>query len=82
MRASQPGRVFHRIATAFAADAPKCFSGKVIAANDAVHCYNMHDCKGSSDCKTAEHVCKGHSFMAKTAGECLKGNGVICYVKA
>ena len=69
-------------ASAFAADAPKGSSGKAIAANDSVHCYNVHDCKGNSDCKTAEHACKGHGFKAMMAGECLKGNGVIGDVKA
>nr|WP_315494408.1 hypothetical protein [uncultured Rhodoferax sp.] len=75
-------------ASAFAADAPKGSAGKAIAANDTVHCYNVHDCKGNSDCKTAEHnckgqnACKGHGFKAKTAGECLKGNGVIADIKA
>jgi exo-beta-1,3-glucanase (GH17 family) len=70
-------------ASAFAADAPKGSSGKAIASGDKVHCYNVHDCKGNSDCKTAEHACKGqnackgHGFKAKTAGECLAGNGVI-----
>jgi hypothetical protein len=70
-------------ATAFAADAPKGSSGKAIGASDKVHCYNVHDCKGNSDCKTAEHACKGqnackgHGFKAKAAAECLSGNGVI-----
>ncbi len=74
-------------ASSFAADAPKGASGKSIAAADTVHCYNVHDCKGNSDCKTAEHsckgqnACKGHGFKAKTAGECLKSNGVIGDVK-
>jgi hypothetical protein len=74
-------------ASAFAADAPKGSSGKAIAANDKVHCYNVHDCKGNSDCKTAEHkckgqnACKGHGFKAKTAGECLAGNGTIGDIK-
>ncbi len=75
-------------ATSFAADAPKGSSGSAIAAGDKVHCYNMHECKGNSDCKTAEHACKGqnackgHGFKAKTAVECLKGNGVIGDIKA
>lgn len=74
-------------ATAFAADAPKGSSGKAIAANDTVHCYNVHDCKGNSDCATAEHACKGqnackgHGFKAKPAGDCLKSNGVIGDIK-
>ena len=73
--------------TAFAADAPKGSTGKAIAASDKVHCYNVHDCKGNSDCKTAEHSCKGqngckgHGFKAKTAGACLKENGTIGDIK-
>ena len=69
--------------TAFAADAPKGSVGKAIAANDKVHCYNVHECKGNSDCKTAEHRCKGqnnckgHGFKAVPAAQCLKSNGVI-----
>ena len=75
-------------ASAFAADAPKGSTGKAIAANDKVHCYNVHACKGNSDCKTTEHSCKGqngckgHGFKAKTAGECLKEGGTIGDIKA
>ncbi len=74
--------------SAFAADAPKGSSGKAIAAADTVHCYNVHECKGNSDCKTTEHMCKGqngckgHGFKAKPAGECLKAGGVIGDLKA
>ncbi|RCS56580.1 hypothetical protein [Parvibium lacunae] len=70
-------------AAANAAPAPKGSSGKAIAANDKVHCYNIHDCKGNSDCKTAEHSCKGqngckgHGFKAAAAGECLAKGGTI-----
>jgi uncharacterized membrane protein len=70
-------------ATANAADAPNGSSGKAIAANDKVHCYNVHDCKGNSDCKTAEHSCKGqngckgHGFKAVKATECLSKGGTI-----
>ena len=70
-------------ASAFAADAPKGASGKAIAASDKVHCYNVHDCKGNSDCKTAEHscktqnACKGHGFKAMAAAECLSSKGTI-----
>lgn len=69
--------------TATAADAPKGSSGKAIGANDKVHCYNVHDCKGNSDCKTAEHsckgqnACKGHGFKAAAAKECLAKGGTI-----
>jgi len=75
-------------AATFAADAPKGSMGKAIAANDTVHCYNVHDCKGNSDCKTAEHnckgqnACKGHGFKAMKADACLKGSGTIGDIKA
>lgn len=74
--------------TAFAADAPKGSMGKAIAASDTVHCYNVHDCKGNSDCKTTEHSCKGqngckgHGFKAMKADACLKGNGTIGDIKS
>lgn len=70
----------------FAAETPKGASGKSIAANDKVHCYNVHDCKGNSDCKTAEHsckgqnACKGHGFKAASAKDCLVRGGVIADV--
>ena len=70
-------------ASAFAADAPNGSGGKAIAAGDKVHCYNVHDCKGNSDCKTAEHACKGqnackgHGFKAKTAAQCMAAKGPI-----
>ena len=75
-------------ATAFAADAPKGAEGKAIGSGDTVHCYNVHECKGNSDCKTAEHACKGqnackgHGFKAKTAGACLSAKGTIGDIKA
>lgn len=70
-------------ASAFAADAPKGSTGKAIAANDTVHCYNMHECKGNSDCKTTEHSCKGQNsckgqgFKAVSAAKCLASKGTI-----
>jgi hypothetical protein len=70
-------------ATAFAADAPKGSSGKAIGIADKVHCYNVHDCKGNSDCKTAEHACKGnnackgHGFKALSAASCFEAKGTI-----
>lgn len=69
--------------SAFAADSPKGATGKAIAATDVVHCYNVHSCKGNSDCKTAEHsckgqnACKGHGFKALPASACLAKKGVI-----
>jgi hypothetical protein len=73
--------------TSFAADAPKGSKGAAIGANDKVHCYNVHDCKGNSDCSTAEHsckgqnACKGHGFKAKTAAQCLMEKGTIGDIK-
>jgi len=70
-------------ASVFAADAPKGSSGKAVAANDTVHCYNVHVCKGNSDCKTAEHSCKGqneckgHGFKAMSAAKCFSAKGTI-----
>jgi len=69
--------------SAFAADAPAGSSGVAVAANDKVHCYNVHDCKGNSDCKTAQHSCKGQNsckgqgFKATSAKECLAKDGTI-----
>ena len=70
-------------ASTFAADAPRGSAGKALSANDTVHCYNVHDCKGNSDCKTAEHsckgqnACKGHGFKATSAAKCLSSKGTI-----
>lgn len=75
-------------ASAMGATPPEGSSGKAISASDKVHCYNATECKGQNDCKTSANACKGQSackgqgFKAKTAGECLKGNGVIGDIKA
>lgn len=68
---------------AFAADAPKGSNGVAVAANDKVHCYAVHDCKGNSDCKTTENsckgqnACKGHGFKGLGAKACLDKGGTI-----
>ncbi|MBA4762818.1 hypothetical protein [Sphingomonas sp.] len=68
---------------AFAADTPAGSKGRAIGANDTVHCYGLHSCKGQSDCATTEHqckgnnACKGHGFKAMKAGECLSKGGTI-----
>ena len=68
---------------AFAADLPKGSSGMAVAANDKVHCYAVHDCKGNSDCKTTENsckgqnACKGHGFKGIAAKDCLAKGGTI-----
>jgi hypothetical protein len=69
--------------SAISADPPKGSSGLAVAANDKVHCYNVHDCKGNSDCATADHKCKGQNgckgqgFKGITAKECLAKDGTI-----
>lgn len=74
-------------AAAFAAEPPAGSSGKAIGADDTVHCYGVHSCKGMSDCATAEHqckgmnACKGHGFKAMKAGECLNKGGTIGDIK-
>jgi uncharacterized membrane protein len=69
-------------AAAFAADAPAGSKGKAIGADDAVHCYGVHSCKGNSDCATAENACKGHGFKMMKAGECLSKGGTIGDIEA
>ena len=70
-------------AVAFAADAPAGSKGRAIGAEDTVHCYGVHSCKGQADCATAENeckgqnACKGHGFKAMKAGECLSAGGTI-----
>ncbi len=73
--------------SAFAADAPKGSNGLAIGANDKVHCYGVHDCKGNSDCKTTDSACKGqngckgHGFKAISAKACLAADGTIADIK-
>ena len=73
---------------ATAAPSPAGSNGAAVAAADKVHCYNVHSCKGNSDCKTAEHSCKGqnacagHGFKAIEACACLAKGGVIADLKA
>ena len=73
--------------TAMAASSPAGSSGAAIGAGDKVHCYGVHSCKGNSDCKTAEHACKGqnkcggHGFKAMKAKACLDAGGVIADLK-
>ncbi|MEC7623960.1 MAG: hypothetical protein VYA25_07240 [Pseudomonadota bacterium] len=68
---------------AVAAEPPAGSSGRALAADDTVHCYDLHSCKGQSDCATAEHdckgqnACKGHGFKARTACDCLATGGTI-----
>jgi uncharacterized membrane protein len=71
-----------------AAESPAGSHGAAIGAGDKVHCYGVHSCKGNSDCKTAEHACKGqnkcggHGFKGMKAKDCLAAGGVISDVKS
>lgn len=75
--------LFALSAAAHAAPAPAGSSGAAISANDTVHCYGVNSCKGTADCKTAQHdckgmnSCKGEGFKALAAGVCLKRGGTI-----
>lgn len=69
--------------SALAAPTPVGSSGAAIAADDTVHCYGVHSCKGQADCATSENACKGqneckgHGFKAMKAGQCLTKGGTI-----
>ncbi|WP_284126545.1 BufA2 family periplasmic bufferin-type metallophore [Parerythrobacter aestuarii] len=75
-------------ASAFAAEPPAGSTGAAISAEDTVHCYGIHSCKGQADCATAENACKGqnkckgHGFKAMKAGECLTKGGTIGDISA
>jgi hypothetical protein len=53
------------------------------AEGDAVHCYGVNSCKGSSDCKTSQNECKGqnsckgHGFKTMAAKECTAAGGSL-----
>ena len=70
-------------AIAVAGCAAAASPAKMIAANDTVHCYKVNDCKGTSDCKTAEsnckgmNSCKGHGFKSISAKACMDKGGAI-----
>lgn len=70
-------------ALAQAATPPAGSTGAAISAADTVHCYGVNSCKGTADCKTAQHdckgmnSCKGHGFKALKAAMCLKKGGTI-----
>jgi uncharacterized membrane protein len=76
------------MSTAFAVENPMGSSGIAVGASDKVHCYGTLSCKGNSDCKTAEHgckgqnACKGHGFKGISAKSCLDKGGVIADLKA
>jgi uncharacterized membrane protein len=70
-------------AAAFAAEPPQGSTGRALGADDTVHCYGVHACKGNADCATTENACKGmnackgHGFKAMEAGACLSKGGTI-----
>lgn len=74
--------------TAIAAQSPAGSTGAAVAAGDKVHCYGVNSCKGSADCKTAQHSCKGmnsckgHGFKGMSAKACLDKGGVIADLKS
>lgn len=53
----------------------------------AVHCYGVNSCKGTSDCKTAANDCKGmndckgHGFKEMTAKACATAGGSLTETK-
>jgi hypothetical protein len=57
------------------------------AERDAVHCYGVNSCKGSSDCKTAKNECKGQNsckgqgFKEMSAKECTAAGGKLTEAK-
>jgi hypothetical protein len=60
-----------------------------VAAEEAVvQCGGVTGCHGSSDCKTAQHACKGHNtcmgqgFKSLTRGECERRGGVVAGEKS
>lgn len=70
-------------AASFAAEPPAGSAGLALGADDTVHCYGVHACKGNADCATTENACKGmnackgHGFKALSAGQCLSKGGTI-----
>ncbi len=66
-----------------AADTAAPVKGKMIHANDSVHCFGTNACKGQSDCETAtngcktQNECKGKGWKAMTASRCFARRGFI-----
>jgi len=58
-------------------NATAAVAGKV----DMVHCYDVNQCKGHNDCKTADNACAGHGackgkgFVATPASACANIGG-------
>lgn len=74
-------------AALFALSALSMTAPVAAAEGDAVHCYGVNSCKGSSDCKTSmndckgQNSCKGHGFKAMTAKECTAAGGSLAEKK-
>ena len=86
--ASAAAAMLLSMSAAIAADSPTGSMGAAVGASDKVHCYGVHSCKGSTDCKTTGNsckgmnACKGHGFKGISAKECLDKGGVISDLKA
>ena len=52
-------------------------------AAEAVHCYGVNSCKGTSDCKSYNHACKGQNeckgqgFKAESKDQCAADGGKL-----
>lgn len=83
VRLTSAAALFALSTIATAATPPSGSQGAAVGANDTVHCYGLHSCKGNSDCKTTAHECKGqneckgHGFKALKASQCLSKGGTI-----
>ncbi len=42
---------------------------------ETVHCFGVNTCKGTSDCKSYNHDCKGQGFKAESAKMCAAQGG-------
>ncbi|WP_353230939.1 hypothetical protein [Novosphingobium sp.] len=56
-------------------------------AAEAVHCYGINTCKGTSDCATAhnsckgQNTCKGQGFKAESKEQCMADGGSLTEAK-
>ena len=48
---------------AFAAEPPAGSTGRALGAEDTVHCYGVHSCKGQADCATTENARNGSTNL-------------------
>lgn len=69
------------IATAAASMFAMSVPMTVSASEDAVQCFGVNSCKGTSACKTAnssckgQNACKGQGFLELTKAECEEQGG-------